>query len=407
MQVPLAAFAKATLTVGTDAWRTLSASTQIEPQALTGTLTGRTTITRNAAHNTGGFLQTQLGLGDQLFFTYGARAEWNPDFGKDAQPNYAPRYGVAYTRENNTPFGGVTTKLRASYGRSTRPPSPDAKVARPASDPNLGLGFTIPEYGNYDYILANPDLGPEFQQGGEGGIELYFGTRSSLIVTRYNQTVDGLVNFTGIDSARSLAPNPSSYYESLDVDGYGYIHVYQNLNVGSIRNQGWELQGTVNMGRFATRGTYSWTKSRVIGITEKYRQLFTDAYYRQYQPGASFSYFPEHTWALGTTYDQSKTTISLTVTGNGRVRTFANEFMKRYLRATRLPDNQWRTLGDSDYPSFVDPYAMADLTGTRRVSSRVDATLEVRNLTNLYRNDADASFAIIGRQSKVGVRVRW
>src|SRR5690606_16924824 len=123
-QVPLHDMMRVVMTVGVDAWQNLRTGLSMgNLPSLTGTLTPvstgavsvATTIRRQPGHNAGGFLQAQVGLWDQMFLTYGMRAEWNPFYGDEAQPNVAPRYGVAYTRA----WGSVTTKMRASYGRST------------------------------------------------------------------------------------------------------------------------------------------------------------------------------------------------------------------------------------------------------------------------------------------------
>jgi outer membrane receptor protein involved in Fe transport len=60
---------------------------------------------------------------------------------------------------------------------------------------------------------------------------------------------------------------------TFDADGRCFRYQSQYLNIGAIRNQGWELQGSVNTGPLTTRGTYSWSKSRIIGIIPKYRTL--------------------------------------------------------------------------------------------------------------------------------------
>src|SRR5262249_52882271 len=150
-----------------------------------------------------------------------------------------------------------------------------------------------PYYGGmFAIVFANPELVPEHQQGGEGGLELYLGTHGSLVVTRYNQTVDGLIAQPVVDSVRSLVPCPIGQCEasssSRDANGYGYWRQYESLNMGSIRNQGWELQASANLGPLTTRGTYSWTKSRTIGVNPKYRAFFANQ--PQYTPGATFQY---------------------------------------------------------------------------------------------------------------------
>jgi outer membrane receptor protein involved in Fe transport len=395
VQVPITAAVNASVILGADNWQMLTSTLFASTPRLTGPLDGYTSLSRIPGHNAGGFMQGQLSLLDHLFFTYGLRVEWNPNFGRDALPNYAPRYGVAYTMD----IGSVTAKARGSYGRSTRPPSRDQKNG--AIDP-----FLAPDYGVFDYQRSNPNLGPEYQQGGEGGIELYLGTRGSLVVTRYNQTIDGLIDNPLVDSVRSFTTSPSTY-QSRDVNGYGYWHQHQMLNVGSIRNQGWELQGTVSAGPMTTRGTYSWTKSRVIGITQKYRGLFDARSYPQYQPGATFQYLPEHTWGLGMTYAHSRGSVALNFTGVGSLTNRGDRISIEYLSHDIRLQQNLQNVGYPGYVSFGRAYAMADLTASHNVTRHIVGVLQIQNLTNHYVNDFDARYATLGRQSKAGFRVRY
>jgi len=400
-QVPITALTQATVTVGIDGWQSLTSYLDLRSRTLTGTITdvnGSPYMTRQPGHNTGGFLQTQFGVRDQLFLTYGLRAEWNPSFGANADPSYAPRYGIAYTQD----VGAVTAKLRASYGRSTRPPPIGAKNARAASFGNAVLA----DYGNFDYFLANPELTPEHQQGSEGGVELYWGTRGSLVVTRYNQTVDQLIAPPKVDSVRSRTTPITSWAYNFDANGYGYMYQYRYLNIGSIRNQGWEAQGSVTTGPVTTKGTYSWTKSRTIGVNPKYRASFSAEDYPQYQPGATFDFLPEHTWALAVLYSRAQTTVGLNVSGVGRITNLEDDFSLKYLGSgLRLRQNSQR-MRRSGYVDVNNGYTMADLTGSHRFSSRVEGVLQVQNLMNYYVNDFLSTYATMGRQEKAGLRIR-
>jgi outer membrane receptor protein involved in Fe transport len=413
LRAPLTSLANATVTVGGDGWQDLTSSVALSLLSFTGTLAdvfNLPSISRRPLHNAGAFLQTQLALRDRLFLTYGLRAEWNPNFGAEALPNYAPRYGIAYTQD----VGAVTAKLRASYGRSTRPPAPGIKVPVLISNiygasrwPGLKSLFE-PYYGNYNYYLANPELGPEHQQGGEGGLELYFGRRASLVVTRYNQTVDELITPVLTDSLRSstLCPAGPCVSNAPLVDGYGYVYQYTYLNVASIRSQGWELQGSTNIGPFSARATYSWTKSRTIGANPKYQSFFTASSYPQYQRGATFKYLPEHTWATGLTYNRAGTTIGLNLTGTGQITNFtSDQFLRSITSSIRLPQNRF-TFTTAKYVHVNEGYAMADLNASKRFSSRIDGILQIQNLADFYENDFRADYATMGRQSKVGLRIR-
>jgi outer membrane cobalamin receptor len=391
------------VTLGGDGFNDLTTTQYSETNTLTGTLSGYNSVARYPSRNAGGFTQAQVGLWDQLFLTVGLRAEWNPAFGEDANPSMAPRYGASYARDFETPLGPVTAKLRGSYGRSTRPPDPLFRKAQSMVD--LGYTWLNTDYENFDIYLANPDLGPEYQQGGEGGIELYFGSRASLVVTRYNQTVDGLIASPKVDSARSLGPFPIFYDGELDADGYGYESQSQYLNIGSIRNQGWEAQGTLTLGPITTKGTYSWTKSRVIGITPKYRAALADD--PMYQPGASFQFLPEHTWALGVTYANQRNTVALNFTGTGELLGYGNTFYYERLSSfVRLQANRY-IYNAFGWNQMNRGYVLADLNATRRLSPAVDAMVQVQNIGDVYGNDVDASQATIGRQTKIGVRLRY
>jgi len=413
-QIPVMAHVQSTLTVGADAWENLATSLYVSPQTLSGALqdaNGGPYLSRQPGHNRGGFLQAQVGVLDQLFFTYGLRAEWNPGYGSEAEPDYAPRYGIAYT----TDVGPVTAKIRASYGHATRPPDVATKRAQPNTNPS-----TTPIYGAYNGTIANPNLGPEFQRGGEGGLELYLGTRASLVVTRYNQTVDGLIiGVPGVDSVRSLHPNPifwgwatcsdliSFYYptacSSQDAAGYGYAELSQNLNAASIRNEGWELQGSLSTGPLTTKGTYSWTKSRSLGVLPQYLAKF-HVTGTPFEQGATFQFLPEHTWAVGVTYAQATTTLALNVTGVGRLLGMNDATWRRYLTGARLDQNLWRE-STSNYVSANQGYTFADLNATHRFSSSVESVVQVQNLMNRYVNDLDGYNATLGRQTKVGFRL--
>jgi len=411
--VPVTSLAQATVTLGVDGWKNASGLTYGNATAFNGNFVN-VGETHQAGHNTGTFLQTQLGLIDHLFLTYGLRAEWNPDFGKEAEPNYAPRYGIAYTQD----IGPITAKLRGSYGRSTRPPLPSSKRAMTLE---AAYGY-VPvfygpvelDYGNYNWILPNESLSPEFQQGGEGGLELYLGTRASLVVTRYNQTIDALITQVPFDSVRSFTPHPASGADQYDAAGYGYHFEQKNLNIGSIRNQGWELQGSVSVGPITTHGTYSWTKSRVIGVTEAFRFRFPPGsfLYRYYAPGSTFDFLPEHTWAWVTSYTNAKTTLSLSINGVGSLRSGATPLLLEHLDpgSIRLNQNVYNMSALYTLQAYIPTnhgYALADLNASQRINRMVEGTLQLQNVGNSYKNDTDASFASMGRQTKLGLRVRF
>jgi outer membrane receptor protein involved in Fe transport len=400
--LPVTSAGNLTLTSGVDHWRTNLLSTSATPvSSLTGTLAGATLTRGKPDKNHGGFLQTQIGLWDALFVTYGLRAEWNPAFGDEAQPNLAPRYGAAYTRD----VRGATVKLRASYGRSTRPPNPEFKRGVLLSQ---GASYMLSSYADFMRTLENHDLGPEFQQGGEGGVEVYFGNRGSLVVTRYNQTVDGIVANVNVDSVRSLTAYPNSGDTGYDTDFYRYAYQYQFINVANIRNQGWELQGVLNTGPLAFRGTYSWTKSRVLGVTPEYRaRVEATSFGFRYKPGQPFNYVAEHTWAAGVTYAHRATSLGFAFSGTGKLYTFGEtSMMLFYGSGARALDLRPRvTFPDVTFYEMAPSYVMTDLNAAHQFAQRIFATLQVQNLTNHYQNDVNVISPTAGRQTRLGLRI--
>ena len=99
LKFPVGATAHAVITAGADGWSTLNSSASSSGTSMQGRLTGSTSLTRNTSHNTGGCVQGQCGLWDQVFFTGGLRVEWNPNYCDDATRNIAPRYGMSVVRD--------------------------------------------------------------------------------------------------------------------------------------------------------------------------------------------------------------------------------------------------------------------------------------------------------------------
>jgi outer membrane receptor protein involved in Fe transport len=193
---------------------------------------------------------------------------------------------------------------------------------------------------------------------------------------------------------------------SRDADDYVYYAQQQFLNIGSIRNQGWELQGSVNLGPFVTRGTYSWTKSRVIGITPKYRALFATK--PEYSAGATFRFLPEHTWAMGVSYAKARTNLGVNLNGVGSAVVIGDELY--YLNLTsdiRLQQNLGKLNASGLYVRNRPGYTISSLNASHRMSSHIDGVLQIQNLMDAYHADRSAGFATMGRQSTLGLRLRF
>src|SRR5690606_33699955 len=148
-------------------------------------------------------------------------------------------------------------------------------------------------------------------------------------------------------------------------------------------------QGSFNLGPVATRGTYSWTKSRILGVKPEVRgRLNSIVANNAYAPGASFRVFPEHTWAWGVTYTHANTSMGLDMTGIGQLQSLQNMTqLERISTGVRLQVDRYSMINQEQWTSMNAGYAMMDLTMQHRLSSRVQARLQVTNLGDFYRHD--------------------
>lgn len=160
----------------------------------------------------------------------------------------------------------------------------------------------------------------------------------------------------------------------------------------------------MNAGLFSGRATYSWTKSRVIGVTPRYQSRLIGT---QYQVGRSPDYVPEHVWGVQASYATGANLISFNINGTGLLYTGSTELTLITLSSVpRLPGFTPRIGLPSDYRAIGAGYTTVDLNASHRFSHRIEGVLQVQNLGNYYRNDYGAQFSAIGRQSKAGFRMK-
>jgi len=61
----------------------------------------------------------------------------------------------------------------------------------------------------------------------------------------------------------------------------------------------------------------------------------------------------------------------------------------------------------SFYRSLGPKHATADINASYRFTPAIEALAQIQNIADYYQEDVDVGIATIGRQSKVGVRVRF
>ena len=322
-----------------------------------GTIDGQFfAVNRLPYTDTGLFAQLQLGLADALFVTGGVRSEWNDNFGDTFGAAVSPRIGVTYS----TPVGPVTAKVRASYGEAIRAPTADQKVASVSP---------------FSVQLANPLLGPERQVGSDVGLDLYLGSRASLGVTYYDQTVKDLIDAV-------LDPAAATY-------------TIQWVNAAQIKNTGWELEGQLALGMVRLGGTFSVANSTVRALSPTYSgsYLVGDRVNSvpRYSGGGTISVTPT-----------SRTTLtgSLTHVGSWRstdvVALFGFYFGDQPYRGSSRA--YW-----IQYPAFTK----FNLGVSQVVSSKLSVFAHVDNVGNVRALERNNLTAPMGRVTQVGAQVRY
>jgi outer membrane receptor protein involved in Fe transport len=350
------------LTLGADYWSInefgISASQHADGSFASGAL-----VSRDSYDNTGVFAQLQLGLANRLFLTGGVRGDRNSNFGSGYGLAIAPRAGVSYAAT----AGGVAYKLRASYGVAIQPPAPFQKAAISVAAP-----FSIQ--------IANPNLGPERQRGGDAGVDLYFGQHVSLAATYYNQRVDDMITTVILSGPEDTT------------------QIGQNQNIGRIKNTGLEFQSTVHVAPFSFTGTYSVFHSTVQRINAG---ALGDGR-GQYHVGDRLLLIPRSSGGFTTGLDLGQTHLQAGLTYIGSFRNY-----DRIAYGNAIYGGQGTPLAARayiiDYPSVFKWNAGV----TQALRGGVSAFVRVDNLTNSYASEIDNITAVYGRLTVIGLRAQW
>lgn len=198
--------------------------------------------------NSGLVAQANTSLRNTLFLTAGLRLERDEALIGTTRVTTLPMLGGAIVRDH----GDVTVKLRAAYGKGIRPVQGAIRELA---------------WGGARTALMAFDLAPEQQAGVEAGADLFVGRRLGFHVTRFDQTASGLIQSVAITM-------PASSYGTResrgDVEAGSEYVAYQLQNVGEIGNRGWEMQGSLDLGRLSLASTLSLVDSRVRRVASAY-----------------------------------------------------------------------------------------------------------------------------------------
>lgn len=314
------------------------------------------TASQTSTSNTGYFGQGQVGFHDALFLTVGLRAEENSNFGDSLGTPLSPRVGLSYVR----PVGDATVKLRGSWGRAIRAPTPGLK-----------LGVVTPT----SVTLANSDLGPERQRGWDVGVDAVFGGRGSLSLTYYDQVAENLIQFVELQ-AEPVVTN-------------------QWQNIGGARNTGVEVEGSLSLGEVRLTAQYGYARARISqlapGYTGDLRVNDQSLATPRHTAGALFSAVPRPGTHLST---------GLTYVGSFRQTDFLALF--RCFGGTGPCSASSRDY-IVQYPGFIKVNAGV----SQDLSPFVSGFVAVDNVFNSQAYELFNIGPVTGRTTTVGLRLRY
>ncbi len=324
----------------------------------TGSFPRNTFAGRFVSESRGYFAQGQLWIADRLFLTAGLRAEDDPYYGDDYGLAWSPRVGVSYVRD----LGAVTFKPRFSYGKSIRPPLSTARLGSSTST---------------QITLANPNIGPEAQQGFDAGVELYAGQRLSLQITYYDQDVTGLIDRV--------------------IDSVGPPQVRHFENIGKAKNRGVELETSLGLLRGLTlSGTYSFAESEVRRLSPDYSGAL--------RVGQQILAVPKHSGGATLRYGGRGWTASV---GARSLGSWNHYNLTAYYTCLYLSTGCRNSTGN--LADYIEPYSGLTkfrMGVSRQLNGRWTARLDVENLTNDYSVEELDTNTPIGRVTTLGFDFR-
>ncbi len=201
-----------------------------KPAGVAGTAADPGGYVSDWSTNMGFTQQADFALKNTAYVTAGIRQERVLAPSGESLFRLLPMFGGALVRD----FSGVTAKTRLAYGKGIRLPSSAQRVLGPARK-----------------RVANPLLAPEEQSGVESGVDLMFGERAGLHVTRFDQLASGLIQDVNVGrDTSSKGPGSAHYW-------------YQLQNIGEIANKGWEGQANASFGQVSLGGALTTVSSRV------------------------------------------------------------------------------------------------------------------------------------------------
>jgi iron complex outermembrane receptor protein len=277
-------------------------------------------------------------------------------------------FGVAAVHD----YGLASVKVRAAYGRGVR-----------ASRSTIHIAAREPKR-----TLANPGLVSEQQAGVEVGIDVVFGARLGLHLTRFDQIASNLIQTVTITnpytSGSKSGRNPSWY---------------QLQNVGEITNRGWESQASLALGPASLAGAATFVDSRV-------RKL-AFGYTGDLESGDRMLAVPARTMSGTFSWSRGGLQLSSTLTRASDWINYDRLLIAKALIAAggdarNLTGNKLRKYWTS-YPGTTRLRSSA----SRDVWGGMTLTLTGENLLNYQSGEPDTITLVPGRTVTLGLKARF
>jgi iron complex outermembrane receptor protein len=317
--------------------------------------------------NSGLLAQTTVAFRNAAFLTGGIRGERIGEAEAPTQYAWLPMLGGSLVRD----YGLASMKLRAAYGKGIR-----------ASRSSMHLAAREPRR-----TIVNPGLGPEEQSGVETGADIRLGRILGIHVTRFDQTVSGLIQVVTVENptGSNSGPSRSSWY--------------QMQNVGEITNRGWEAQASLALGAMTLDGAASLVDSRVRRLASSYTG--------DLRPGDRMLAVPSRTISGTASWVKHDYHLSATISrasdwvNYDRLR-IADALLGDSLDADDLTGPQLREFWSS-YAGTTRLRASASRTVWRGLVLSVTG----ENLLNFQSGEPDTITIVPGRTITVGIRARF
>lgn len=310
---------------------------------------------------------------DRWFVTAGARVERSAGFTDRALLTVLPMLGTAWVFDGE----GISTKLRAAYGKGIRPPR--ATIGAP-SITNARL-------------VASSDLEPEQQAGVEFGTDVLVGSRASLHVTRFDQRASGLlqpVTLTVPPRAGAPVAPGGSVTRNL---------AYQLQNVGAIDNRGWEVEASWRDGPISVHGSYTTVDSRVRTVRRGYTG--------ELRPGDRVLDVPARTWGLAARGAQAGWHGALQLTRVDDWIGYDRIAATQAFATTARPSGDFVGRSLRQFWMRYDAVTRLNMSIARALPGGLSLQLSGENLLGVQTGEPDNITIVPGRTLSLGLRARF